>query len=189
MKIVSSSFKGDNCEPILALPERQASCQGELTYKLAIIYSAGHVLSRVRVDSGGAEGGKWIRCLPERACMIRRVYIQFIAPLTIYLRRSFPRHVRSLSVTYRIFFAVFLPSQFQRRILGCVRSTNFKSSPDGPLFVIRFYYPVQDYKESDAQKLLCLIGSAKRSWPLQSWLKSETPTDLLCVTAFLKMRG
>ena len=36
--------------------------------------------------------------------MIRCVYIQFIVPLTIYLGRSFPRHVRSLSVTYRIFF-------------------------------------------------------------------------------------
>ena len=64
------------------------------------------------MDSGGAEGGKWIRCLPERACMIRRVYIQFIAPLTIYLRRSFPRHVRSLSVTYRIVLPFFYRVSF-----------------------------------------------------------------------------
>ena len=42
----------------------------------------------------------------QTECMIRRVYIHIIAPLTIYLGRSFPRHVRSLSVTYSI---VFLP--------------------------------------------------------------------------------
>ena len=59
------------------------------------------------MDSGGAEGGKGIRCLPERACMILRVYIQFIGPLTMYLGRSFPRYVRSLSVTYRIFLPFF----------------------------------------------------------------------------------
>ena len=39
--------------------------------------------------------------------MIRRAYIQSIAPLTIYLGRSFPRHVCSLSVTYMIFCRFF----------------------------------------------------------------------------------
>ena len=34
------------------------------------------------------------------------------ALLTIYLGRSFPRHVRSLSVAYRIFFAVFYRVSF-----------------------------------------------------------------------------
>ena len=39
--------------------------------------------------------------------MIRRVYIQIIAPLTIYLGCSFPRHVSTLSVNYRIFLPFF----------------------------------------------------------------------------------
>ena len=42
----------------------------------------------------------------QTECMILRVYIHIIAPLTIYLGRSFPHHVRSLSVTYS---TVFLP--------------------------------------------------------------------------------
>ena len=43
-----------------------------------------------------------------RPSMIRCIYIQIIAPLTIYLRRSFPHHVRCLSVTCSFFFAVFV---------------------------------------------------------------------------------
>ena len=87
----------------------------------------------------------------QTECMIRRVYIHIIAPLTIYLGRSFPHHVRSLSVTYStVFFAVFYRVSFSEGFLGCVSSNNFESSPDRPSFVIRFYYPVQEYKESDA---------------------------------------
>ena len=66
--IVSNCVKVNDCGPFFALPEVQASYEGELTYKLAlaIIYSTGHVLSRVRVDGGGAEVGKGIRCLPKK---------------------------------------------------------------------------------------------------------------------------
>ena len=42
----------------------------------------------------------------QTECMIRRVYILFIAPLTIYLGRSFLRYMRSLSVTNGV---IFLP--------------------------------------------------------------------------------
>ena len=87
----------------------------------------------------------------QTECMIRRVYIHIIAPLTIYLGRSFPRHVRSLSVTYMLFaLAVFYRVSFSEGFLGCVRNNNFESSPDRPSFVIPFYYPVQEYNESDA---------------------------------------
>ena len=102
-------------------------------------------------------------------CMIRCIYlIQFIAPLIIYLGRSSPCRERCFSITCIFFlpFLPFLPSQFQRRILGCVRSNNFESSPDRSPFVIRCDYSVQEYKES-GRIYLCRIYFAKRSWPLQ----------------------
>ena len=80
-------------------------------------------------------------------CLIRCIYIHFTAPLTIYPGRSFPRHERCLSVTCS-FFWPFLPSFFQRRILGCVRSNNFESSPYRSSFVIRCYFPLLEYRES-----------------------------------------
>ena len=52
-------------------------------------------------------GCVYIRCLEyfeeEDRCMIRCVYTHFIAPLTIYLGRSFPRRVRCLSNTCSFF--------------------------------------------------------------------------------------
>ena len=35
-----------------------------------------------------------------------------------------------------------------------------------PHLLLAFDYPVQEYKESDGWKLLCLIYFAKRNWPL-----------------------
>ena len=81
--------------------------------------------------------------------MIRCIYMRFIAPPTIYLGRSSPCHVRCSNVTCSFFFFLpFLPSQFQRGILGCVRSNNFESSPDRSSLVIHCDYPVLEYKES-----------------------------------------
>ena len=48
----------------------------------------------------------------EFYCMIHRIYIQFIVPLTIYLGHSFPRHVHSLSMTYRTFCCFFYRVSF-----------------------------------------------------------------------------
>ena len=120
--------------------------------------------------------------------MIHRVYIHIIAPLTIYLGRSFPRYVRSLSVAYRIFLPFFTELVLVK-VLGCVRSNNFESSPDRPSFVIRFYYPLQKYKESDAQKLLCLIYSAKRSWPLHHSKLKFSIQDLFTRVVRQQMTG
>ena len=88
-------------------------------------------------------------------CLIRCIYIHFTAPLTIYPARSFPRHERCLSVTYS-FFWPFLPSLFQRRILGCVRSNNFESSPYRSSFVIRCYFPLLEYRES-GHRSCCVV--------------------------------
>ena len=75
-------------------------------------------------------------------CMIGCIYIWVIAPLTMYLGRSFSRHVRCLSVTCSLFFRFYRDKPERRILLRCVRSTeefsNFESSPDRSSFVIRF---------------------------------------------------
>ena len=80
-------------------------------------------------------------------CRIRWIYLQSIAPLTIYLGRSFPRHVRCLSVTCSFFFCRFCRVSLSEEFLGWVRSNNFESSQDRSSFVIRCDYPVHEYKE------------------------------------------
>ena len=69
--------------------------------------------------------------------MIYRIYIQFIAPLTIYIGPSSLRRMRCLSVTYSFFFGHFGRVSFSEGFLGCVRSNNLESPPDRSLFVIR----------------------------------------------------
>ena len=75
--------------------------------------------------------------------MIRRIYLQFIAPLTIYLERGFPRLVRCLSVTCSFFFfAVFTELTLAKDFRLCRRID--------PHLLFAFDYPVHEYKESDA---------------------------------------
>ena len=65
------------------------------------------VLSSFSLDELKSYGILKFKWRLNMLCMIRCIYVQIIAPLTLYLGRSFPRHVRCLSVTCSFFFAVF----------------------------------------------------------------------------------
>ena len=64
--------------------------------------------------------------------MIRRVYIQ-----CTYIGRSFPRHVRTLSVTYRIFLPFFTELVLAKdlRLLGLAITSNRRRIDPHLLFV------------------------------------------------------
>ena len=78
-------------------------------YKLRTRIAKGHVLivSGWTLDQEISVGAlaESLCCVLE-VCMIRLIYLQSIAPLTIYLGRSFPRHERCLGIVCS-FFAVF----------------------------------------------------------------------------------
>ena len=80
--------------------------------------------------------------------MIRCIYIPFIAPLTIYLGRSFPSHVRCLNSTCSFFFVfffavfaeLFLASHFCRVI--------FSWPLQKDKFVLYFFFALQCFEHA-----------------------------------------
>ena len=115
--------------------------------------------------------------------MIGCIYIHFIAPLLIYLGRSFPCYVRCLSVTCRFLgFFCFLPLVFAfclcffcrfcrvsfsegfQAVQEAITSNRRRIDPH-LLFVVIILY--KNTRNQDEQKLLCRTYFAKRSWPLQ----------------------
>ena len=65
------------------------------------------VLSSFSLDELKSYGVLKLHWNLNMLCMIRCIKVQIIAPLTLYLGRSFPRHVRCLSVTCSFFFCCF----------------------------------------------------------------------------------
>ena len=98
------------------------------------------VLSSFSLDELKSYGVLKFKWHLNMLCKIRCIYVQIIAPLTIY--RGFPTPCAVLERYLRFFFCRFCRVSLSEEFLGWVRSNNFESSQDRSSFVIRCDYPV-----------------------------------------------